>query len=88
MHKAIVLLVFASAFIFVGTANVNAQFNLVSVEQLNLDTLNSEQTAANIHISESGRLEYTESRGAYKRRPVRNAPARTIPTGSRPISTS
>ncbi len=54
MHKAIMLFVFACAFIFAAAANVNAQFNLVSVEQLNFDTLGTVQNGANILYTEQG----------------------------------
>jgi len=34
----------------------NAQFNLISVDQINTDTMNTEQTGANIHLSSNGRI--------------------------------
>jgi len=56
MYKTIKFSVLAFVFIFAATANVNAQFNLVSVEQLNLDTLGTFQTGANILCTEQGNI--------------------------------
>jgi|GEM_PF-4486057 len=52
MYKVIKFSIFAFALMIFATANVNAQFNLVSVDQLNLDTLGTRQTGANILYTE------------------------------------
>jgi hypothetical protein len=52
MYKIIKFSVFAFVLMIFATASVNAQFNLVSVEQINLDTLGTRQTGANILYTE------------------------------------
>ncbi|UCC78486.1 MAG: T9SS type A sorting domain-containing protein [Candidatus Zixiibacteriota bacterium] len=54
MHKVVKISIIAIALSIAATANVNAQFNLVSVEQLNFDTLNAYQTGANILYTHQG----------------------------------
>ncbi|UCE66290.1 MAG: T9SS type A sorting domain-containing protein [Candidatus Zixiibacteriota bacterium] len=56
MHKIFKFSVFAFALIILATANINAQFSLISVEQLNFDTLGTCQTGANILHTEQGNI--------------------------------
>jgi hypothetical protein len=56
MHKNFKLAIIVIAVLVAAAPGIRAQFNLVSVEQINLDTLNSEQTGANIHLSANGRI--------------------------------
>jgi hypothetical protein len=56
MYKAFRFLVVFLAVGIITAPFASAQFNVVSIEQVNIDTVNTEQTGANIHLSENGRL--------------------------------
>jgi len=48
--------VFLIAVILTASPCAVAQFNLISVDRINMDTLHTEQTGANIHLSSNGRI--------------------------------
>lgn len=54
MHKLIKLSFLIVVVFAITTIGAMAQFNLISVQQINLDTLNSEQNGANILMTQEG----------------------------------